>query len=108
MEQKKVIEYTNELTDDFSNDSPYRPWRGLYTYYRRDPFYKLHHFFWCRMLGTPIAWTHAKVRFGWKVINKKLSVLRKKRATLFTVITRKIFLMPPCVKSLLRMMLMSS
>ena len=78
MEQKQVIEYSNELTDDFSNDSPYRPWRGLYTYYRRDPFYKLHHFFWCRMLGTPIAWTHAKVRFGWKVINKKAFRLAKK------------------------------
>ena len=68
---EQIIEYTDELNDDFGNLQPSKAWQGLYTYYRRDPFYKFHHFFWCRVLGTPIAYLHAKVRFGWRVVNKK-------------------------------------
>ena len=67
-----VIEYTDELKDDFSEQKPCKSWRGLYTYYRRDPFYQLCRFFWCRLIGTPVAWTHAKLRFRWRVVNRQV------------------------------------
>lgn len=66
-----MIEYTDELKDDFSDQKPCKSWRGLYTYYRRDPFYQLCRFFWCRLIGTPVAWTHAKLRFRWRVVNRQ-------------------------------------
>ncbi len=70
-DEPQVIEYCDELNDDFSETKSTKSWGRPYTYYRRNPFYKLHHFFWCRMIGTPVAWCHAKFRFRWKIVNKK-------------------------------------
>lgn len=78
-----VIEYTDELNDDFGNQEPCRRWQKPYTYYRRDPFYKLCRFFWCRLVGTSVAWTHAKFRFRWRVINKK--AFRQARKTSYFI-----------------------
>ena len=66
-----MIEYSDELQDDFGGLTATKVWQRPYTYYRRNPFYRLHHWFWCRVIGTPVAWLHAKLHFGWRVVNKK-------------------------------------
>lgn len=67
-----VIAYENELTDEFSGaPAVTKPAPRHYCYYRRDWFYRLHHWFWHRILGKPIAWLHAKLRFGWRVVNRQ-------------------------------------
>ena len=68
---EQVIEYSDVLNDEFGNPLPGKPWQGLYTYYRRNPFWRLHRWFWCRLLGKHIAWGHAKIRFKWRVVNRQ-------------------------------------
>jgi len=71
-EGKKTIFYSDELNDEFSTvELEHKPVSENYVYYKRNIFWKIGHTFWNRCVGAPIAMTHAKFKFGWKIVNKK-------------------------------------
>lgn len=69
---KKTFYYTDELNDEFSlNEIKDKTVSPKYVYYSRNPFAKIKHFFWNKIVAFPIAYLNAKIRFKWKLVNKK-------------------------------------
>ncbi len=72
MDRRKVIFYENELTDEFSTAviEP-REIDENYTYCYKGAFKKFTHFFWYRIIATPIAYFYSKIKFGHKVVGRR-------------------------------------
>ncbi len=74
MKQQRVIEYTDHLNDEFSTAqiTP-RVIDGSYRYERA----RAAHFFWYRMVATPLAYLYLKLKFHHRVIGReKIDIAR--------------------------------
>ncbi len=80
MKQRRVIYYRDELNDEFS-EAKITPRRidGGYEYCPETPFKRFTHFFWYRVVATPVAFLFLKIKFGHRIIGK--SVLKKYKNT---------------------------
>lgn len=80
MDKRTVIYYSDELNDEFST-AQITPKKidGSYRYCYDSLFKRFTHFFWYRMVATPIAFIYTKVVFHHKVIGK--DILRKYKNT---------------------------
>lgn len=78
--ERKTIYYTDELNDEFSTAviTP-KPIDGHYKYIYKGVWKRFTHFFWYRIVATPIAYLYLKLYFGHKIVNKK--VLKEAKAT---------------------------
>ncbi|MBQ9780570.1 MAG: hypothetical protein IJW00_06460 [Clostridia bacterium] len=67
----RIIYYENELTDEFSTAviTP-KVIDETYVYCHHNSFKKFTHFFWYRMIATPIGFCYAKLAHGHSVVNK--------------------------------------
>ena len=72
-ETRKVIYYTNELTDEFSTAviEPIKIDKD-YVYVRRSLFRRFTHFFWYRIVAFPIAFLYTKFKFHHRIQNAKV------------------------------------
>ena len=70
--QKKIIYYRDELNDEFSS-AQITPKRidANYKYEHTSLWKRFTHFFWYRIVATPIAFVFMKLRFGHKIVGKK-------------------------------------
>jgi len=68
----KVIYYSDELNDEFAGDNivPIKIDKN-YKYIHKGLFKAFTHFFWYRVVATPIAYLYLKIKFRHKIINKK-------------------------------------
>lgn len=75
MDKRKVIYYEDELNDEFSvaQITP-RVIDGSYVYDHTSAWKRFTHFFWYRIVATPIAFLYTKLAFHHKIVNK--SILR--------------------------------
>lgn len=73
MDKRKIIYYTDELNDEFSlaQITP-KNIDGDYIYCHGSLFKRFTHFFWYRVIATPIAFLYTKAVFGHKTVNKKI------------------------------------
>lgn len=80
MDKRKIIYYEDELNDEFSTAqiTP-RQINGDYVYIHNSLIKKLTHFFWYRLIATPIAFLYTKAVFHHKTVNR--SVLKKYKFT---------------------------
>ncbi len=71
MDKRKIIYYTNELTDEFSTAviTP-RVIDETYVYCHDSGFKKFTHFFWYRVVATPIGFFYAKLAHGHKIVGR--------------------------------------
>lgn len=71
MDKRTVIYYSDELHDEFSL-AQIDPKRidGNYRYCYDSLFKKFTHFFWYRMVATPIAYLYTKIVFHHKIVGK--------------------------------------
>ena len=71
--EKQVIYYKDELNDEFST-AVITPKRidEHYQYIHTGKWKKFTHFFWYRMIGTPLALMYLKLYFGHTIINKQV------------------------------------
>lgn len=65
MDKRKVIYYSDELNDEFSTAqiTP-RPIDENWVYVHSSRFKRFTHFFWYRIVATPIAFAYVKLAFG--------------------------------------------
>ena len=77
----KIIYYTDELNDEFS-DAKITPRviDGSYVYVYKSLWKKFTHFFWLRIVAHPIAFCYLKFKYHHKFINKKVIKPYKKDA----------------------------
>ncbi len=70
--EQKIIYYKDELNDEFSTAviTPKKIDEN-YVYVYKNPWKKFTHFFWYRIIATPIAFLYMKIYFGHKIVNKK-------------------------------------
>lgn len=81
---EKVIYYTDELNDEFAGDNIKAiKINGKYKYIRKSFFKKITHFFWYRVIATPLAFMYLKIKFRHKIVNKKVLKGLKKGYFLF-------------------------
>jgi len=73
MDHRKVIYYRDELNDEFSvaQITP-KVIDADYVYVHNTPWKRLTHFFWYRMIATPIAYLYTKLAFHHKIVNKEI------------------------------------
>lgn len=73
MDHRKVIYYRDELNDEFSlaQITP-KVIDGNYVYVHTAAWKRLTHFFWYRMVATPIAYLYTKIAFHHKIVNQKI------------------------------------
>lgn len=71
--KRDIIYYKDELKDEFSTAviEP-KVIDGNYKYIHKSLWKRFTHFFWYRMVATPLAFLYLKVYFGHKIINKKV------------------------------------
>ena len=71
MDKRKVIYYSDELNDEFST-AEITPIKidGDYVYIHRSPFKRFTHFFWYRIVATPIAYAYVRLTFGHRIKGK--------------------------------------
>ncbi|MBQ8623949.1 MAG: hypothetical protein IJ424_06235 [Oscillospiraceae bacterium] len=73
MDKRKVIYYTDELNDEFSVAKiTAKTIDGNYRYVHNSLFKKFTHFFWYRLVATPIAYLYTKAVFHHKIIGKEV------------------------------------
>lgn len=72
MEKRKTIYYNDELGDEFSKAqiTP-RQIDGSYVYVRHGAWHTFTHFFWYRIVATPLAFLYTKIKFHHKVIGRE-------------------------------------
>ena len=72
MDKRKVIYYRDELNDEFSTAqiTP-RTIDENYVYIHDSLFKKFTHFFWYRIVATPIAWMYVKFVFHHKTVGRR-------------------------------------
>lgn len=80
MDKRTVIYYDDELNDEFSV-AQITPKRidGSYRYINDSPFKKFTHFFWYRVVATPMAFLYTKWAFHHQIVGKQ--VLQSYRRT---------------------------
>ena len=67
----KVIYYTDELNNEFSTAViTAKKIDENYTYIYNSPWKRFTHFFWYRIIATPLAFLYMKLYFGHKIVNK--------------------------------------
>ncbi len=73
MDKRKIIFYEDELNDEFSL-AKITPKRidASYVYDHTSWFKKITHFFWYRIIATPIAFLYTKIVFHHKIVNRKV------------------------------------
>ena len=79
MDKRKVIYYTDELNDEFSiaKITPKKIDEN-YVYCYDSLFKKFTHFFWYRIIATPLAFLYTKLKFAHKAVGaKKLKTFKK-------------------------------
>jgi len=65
MDKRKVIYYTDEMNDEFSTaEITPRKIDESYVYIHTSLFKRFTHFFWYRIVATPIAFLYVKLTFG--------------------------------------------
>lgn len=69
MKEVKTIYYSDELNDEFAGDQIKAKVIDKNYRYERNPFL---HFFFYRMIATPLAYLYLKIKFHHKIINKKV------------------------------------
>lgn len=68
MDKRKVIYYTDELNDEFSTtEITPRKIDENYVYIYNTPFKRFTHFFWYRIVATPIAYAYVRLTFGHQI-----------------------------------------
>lgn len=73
MSKRKVIYYRDEINDEFSTAQiNAKRIDGSYCYDRTSFFSRFTHFFWYRIVAMPIAFVFLKLRFGHKIVNRKV------------------------------------
>ena len=72
LDKRKVIYYENELEDEFST-AVITPKKidGSWKYCHDSLFKKFTHFFWYRIVATPLAFLYTKIKFHHKTIGKE-------------------------------------
>lgn len=80
MDKRKVIYYTDELNDEFSiaQITP-RHIDENYVYIHDSLFKRFTHFFWYRIIATPIAFLYVKLTFHQKIVGRKAFRACRKR-----------------------------
>ncbi len=80
MDKRKVIYYSDELNEEFSL-AQITPRRidADYVYLHDSPFKRFTHFFWYRIVATPIAFLYVKCKFLHKVVGRKAFRACKKK-----------------------------
>lgn len=70
--EPKIVYYTDELNDEFSTAkiTP-RKIDKDYPYIPRGAFKKFTHFFWYRVVATPLAFLYLKCKFSHKILGKE-------------------------------------
>lgn len=72
MEKRKIIYYTDELNDEFSTAVIEPKKIGAdYRYINDSPVKRFTHFFWYRIVATPIAYIFVKLKFRHKVVGRE-------------------------------------
>lgn len=78
--EQKIIYYQDELNDEFAGDDIVaRKIDGDYKYVHKGIWKSFTHFFWYRMVATPLAFMFLKLKFRHKIINKKIVKKYKKQ-----------------------------
>lgn len=79
LEKRKIIYYTDELNDEFSKAQIIpKKIDGSYIYCHDSKFKKITHFFWYRIIASPLAFLYTKLIFGHKTVGcKKLKKFKK-------------------------------
>jgi len=79
MDKRTVIYYSDELNDEFST-AKITPRRidESYVYIHHSLFKRFTHFFWYRIIATPIAFLYVKLKFRQKTVGKNLFKTCKK------------------------------
>ena len=71
--ERKVIYFSDELNDELSSAQITPKHIGDdYVYVHKSLFKRFTHFFWYRMVATPIAFFYLKIKFRHKIVNKKV------------------------------------
>lgn len=80
-QEPKIVYYENELQDEFST-AQITPKRidGSYRYDRTSFWGRVAHFFWYRIVATPLAFCYLKLKFRHKIVNRSLLKGKKKQA----------------------------
>ena len=77
---RKIIYYKDELNDEFSTaEITPKKIDGSYRYIRKGVWPKITHYFWYRVVATPLAYLYLKMYFRHKIVNKKC--LKRARKT---------------------------
>jgi 1-acyl-sn-glycerol-3-phosphate acyltransferase len=73
VKRRRIIFYTDERNDEFSRAqiTP-RVIDGSYIYDHDSAWKHFTHFFWYRIVATPIAFLYTKLVFGHKIVNREL------------------------------------
>jgi len=72
LDKRKVIYYTDELSDEFSTaEITPKKIDGSYIYCHNSRFKKFTHFFWYRIVFTPLAFLHTKLILRQKTVGAK-------------------------------------
>lgn len=71
--EKNIIYYMDELNDEFST-AVITPKKidGSYKYIYKGLWKKFTHFFWYRIVATPLAFLYLKIYFGHRIKNRKI------------------------------------
>ena len=71
MDKRRIIYYTDELTDEFSTAviTP-RAIDETYVYCHDGAFKRFTHFFWYRVVATPIGFGYAKLAHGHRIVGR--------------------------------------
>ena len=72
MDKRTVIYYEDELQDEFSvtQITPHTV-DGSYVYCHNSLWKRFTHFFWYRVVATPVAWLYTKLVFGHRVVGRE-------------------------------------
>lgn len=77
--ERRIIYYEDELNDEFSTAQIVPKKIGDdYVYIHTSFVKKFTHFFWYRIVATPIAFFYLKIKFHHKIVNKKTLNTHKK------------------------------
>lgn len=80
---EKIVYYTDELSDEFANDTIIaKTIDGTYRYLRENLLGRFLHVFWYRIVAIPAAYVYLKLSFHHKIVNKKIISRARKEGKL--------------------------
>ena len=73
MSRTRIIYYCDELNDEFSTAriTP-KPIDGRYVYFHGSKFKAFTHFFWYRIVATPLAFLYTRLGFDHRIMNREI------------------------------------